>query len=177
MTDQQNMPMYSVDLDQIRAYIRSLMAERKITVAELARKTGIAKGTLDNFFDGTTKSPTFDKICTIIIALDGSVDEALGLKAPAAPAHPHMDFSALSAAHQLAMDAKTDHIRDLQNALIMERKKIKRMMWWQRLFIIENIGLVILFILDYNNHGWGYFRGMNWNPLTRNGGKITIQRG
>lgn len=175
MPDSQNMPIYSVDLDQIRAYIRSLMAERKITVAELAYKTKIAKGTLDNFFDGTTKSPTFDKICTIIIALDGSVDEALGLKATPAPA-PQMDFAALSAAHALAVDAKNAHIIDLQNALAMERKKIKRLMFWQRLCILENIALVILFLLDYYNHGWGYFRGslLHW---LKDGGKSVVFKG
>ena len=104
MTDMQNVPQYAVDLDQIRAYIRSLMAERKMTVAKLADKTGITKGTLDNFFDGTTKAPSFDKVCTMIIALDGSVDEALGIWHPAPVlAAPAMDFTALSAAHQLAM--------------------------------------------------------------------------
>ena len=180
MTDQQNTPMYSVDLDQIRAYIRGLMAERKITSAKLAEKTGVAKGTLDNFFDGTTKSPTFDKICTVIIALDGSVDEALGLKhAPTHTPAPAMDFTALSAAHALAIDAKNAHIIDLQNALAMERKKIKRMMWWQRLFLVENVILVLIFVLDFYNHDWGYFRGSLMNLLIdpANGSKTVIYRG
>lgn len=179
MTDMQNVPQYAVDLDQIRAYIRSLMAERKMTVAKLADKTGITKGTLDNFFDGTTKAPSFDKVCTMIIALDGSVDEALGIWHPAPVlAAPAMDFTALSAAHQLEMEAKDDHITDLRNALAMERKKIKRMMWWQRLFLIENIILVLVFVLDFYNHDWGYFRGsllnMLFNPA---GGKTTIFKG
>lgn len=176
MTDQQNMPIYSVDLDQIRAYIRALMAERKITVAKLAEITRIAKGTLDNFFDGTTKAPTFDKICTIIIALDGSVDEALGLKPTHVPAHvaQNMDFSVLSAAHALAIQAKDEHIIDLRKALAMERKKIKRLMFWQRLCVVENIALVILFVLDYYNHGWGYFRGLN---IFRDGSKIFSLKG
>ena len=179
MTDMQNAPHYAVDLDQIRAYIRSLMAERKMTVAKLAEKTGITKGTLDNFFDGTTKAPSFDKVCTMIIALDGSVDEALGIWHPApVPAAPAMDFSALSAAHQLAMEAKDDHITDLRNALVMERKKIKRMMWWQRILIIENVLLVLVFVLDFYNHDWGYFRGSLFNTLFNPaGGKTTIFKG
>ena len=79
MTDLQNVPTYMVDLDQIRAYIRALMAEKHITTAKLESITGISKGTLDNFFDGTTKAPSFDKVCTIIIKLGGSVDAAVGI--------------------------------------------------------------------------------------------------
>lgn len=179
MTDLQNVQQYAVDLDQIRAYIRQLMAERKITVAKLAEKTGITKGTLDNFFDGTTKAPSFDKVCTMIIALDGSVDEALGIwhPAPSQPA-PVMDFSALSAAHQLAMEAKEAHIIDLRSALAMERKKIKRMMMWQHLFIVENVILVLVFVLDFYNHDWGYFRGSLLNMLLNPaGGKTVIFKG
>lgn len=181
MDDMQNVPQYAVDLDQIRAYIRALMAERKMTVAKLADKTGITKGTLDNFFDGTTKAPSFDKICTIIIALDGSVDAALGIRpaAPASPAPaPAMDFSALSAAHKLALDAKNDHIADLHAELALERKKNKRLTWCQRLLVVENILLVLLFILDYCNHEWGYFRGGLLNTLFNPaGGKTTIFKG
>ena len=47
MQDQQKTPTYMVDIDQIRAYIRALMAEKKVTVAKLAEITSITRGTLD----------------------------------------------------------------------------------------------------------------------------------
>ena len=178
MTDSQNMPNVIIDYDKIRAYIRALMAKNKVSVAKLAEITKIAKGTLDNFFDGTTKSPTFDKICTIIIALGGSVDEALGVKPKASPEQTVMDLSVLTASHNNTIKAKDDYILDLRKALAEERKKIKRLMWWQRVLVAENLLIAFIFILDFYNHNWGYFRdsvfSMLFGPA---GGKNIIYKG
>lgn len=173
------MPIQSVNIDQVRAYIRSLMAEKNVTTAKLADISGIAKGTLDNFFDGTTKAPTFDKVAAIIIALDGSIDEAIGLKQPAPAAQQPADLNALLASHQNTIDAKNEFITALQEALETERKKVKRFMRYQRLFIIENIIIVFVFLLDYYNHDWGYFRGANIlnTFFPRDGSQTTIFRG
>ena len=121
MTDQLNPPTYMVDLDQIRAYIHAIMAEKRITVAKLAEITGIAKGTLDNFFDGSTKAPTFDKICTIIMKLDGSVDEALGISGKPRPAQPQMDLTHLLNAHNETIAAKNETIAGLKDSLTASR--------------------------------------------------------
>lgn len=174
-----NMPNQAVNMDQVRAYIRSLMAEKGITTAKLAEITGVAKGTLDNLFDGTTKAPTFDKVVTIIAALGGSVDEAIGLKSPAKPAPAPTDLTNLMASNQQTLDAKDEFIFALQDALKTERKKIKRLMLYQRLLIIENILIVFVFVLDYYSHSFGYFRGSTLLELLfpRDGSRLTIYRG
>ena len=146
MTDQQNVPIYMVDLDQIRAYIRALLAEKHVTIADLAHITGISKGTLENFFDGTTKAPTFDKVCTIIVKLGGSVDEALGIKAPAVVSTPPADLGRLLNAHQQIITAKEEHIADLRNELDIERGKVVQSAKWQKLFVAENILFTVMLV-------------------------------
>lgn len=155
----QDQPIYSVNLDEIRAYIRSLLAEKHLTVAKLAEITGISKGTLDNFFDGSTKAPTFDKVCTIIVKLGGSVDQALGLKQPIQSSTPQMDLTHLLAAHHETIEAKNETIAGLKQELAEERIKASKSLRWQKLFVTENIILAFLFVLDFFNHEWGYFRG------------------
>ena len=152
MTDQQIMPTYMVDLDQIRAYIRSLMAERHVTVAKLAEITGISKGTLDNFFDGTTKAPTFDKICTIISKLGGSVDSAIGI-ARSERSNFTADLDPVSEAYEQIIAAKDEHIADLRaevtglkDELAIEQDHSKQAGKWQKLFVAENIIFGVLLV-------------------------------
>lgn len=152
MQDQQKTPTYMVDIDQIRAYIRALMAEKKVTVAKLAEITSITRGTLDNFFDGTTKAPTFDKICTIIAKLGGSVDEAIGLKQTSLNNAPH-DIVHILNAHQEVVAAKNEtiaglksEVSDLKQELSEERQSFRRATHWQKMFVLENIVLAALFV-------------------------------
>ena len=152
MTDQQNVPTYMVDLEKIRAYIRALMGEKKVTVAKLAEITGISKGTLDNFFDGSTKAPTFDKVCTIIVKLGGSVDEALGVARAEQP-HQTMDLAPIFEAHAQVLAAKDANLADLRaevagisNELEHERSRVHQSAKWQKLFVAENILFAILLV-------------------------------
>ena len=152
MQDHQNVPTYMVDIDQIRAYIRAIMAEKKVTVAKLAEITSITRGTLDNFFDGTTKAPTFDKICTIIAKLGGSVDEAIGLKQDSLNNAPH-DIVHILNAHQEVVAAKNEtitdlkaEVSDLKQELSEERQSFRRTAHWQKMFVLENIVLAALFV-------------------------------
>lgn len=159
---QDNLPTVSVDLDKVRAYIREKMAESHVTTADLARKTGVAKGTLDNFFDGTTKSPTFDKICLIIMALEASLDEAVGLSSSQPVHHSRGIDGALIAeikeAHRNTLAAKDEHINHLNKELAAEQARSRRLTLFLRLFVAENILLVFIFLLDWFNPDWGYFR-------------------
>lgn len=153
MTDLQTVPTYMVNLDQIRAYIRSLMAERKVTVAKLAEITGISKGTLDNFFDGTTKAPTFDKVCTIIAKLGGSVDAAIGIARADQPVAAPVDMTPILVAHTQVVAAKDAHITDLRNEVVHlkgeltnEQNLSRQAGKWQKRFVAENLIFGILLV-------------------------------
>ena len=145
MTDQQNVPIYMVDLDQIRAYIRSLLAEKHVTIADLAHITGISKGTLENFFDGTTKAPTFDKVCTIIVKLGGSVDAALGMVRAEQP-HAASDLTYVIEANKQIIAAKDANLADLHEELEDTRARVKASAKWHKLFVAENILFTVMLV-------------------------------
>ena len=145
METAQNVPNYMVDLDRVRSYIRQLMAENKVTTAKLAEKTAISKGTLDNFFDGSTKAPTFDKVCTIIIMLGGSIDEALGLTRKEEEQKLQMvGIEHITAAHSETLSTKNEVIADLRTDLANERRKMMAIAKWQIAVSIESVVIAIL---------------------------------
>lgn len=67
--------------DRVRKYITQRMEARHMSMADLAKKSGLARSTIDHFFDCTTVSPAFDRVCQMVTAVGGSVDEATGKKA------------------------------------------------------------------------------------------------
>lgn len=152
----------TINLDEVRAYIRSKMAEQGVCTAELIRRTGIARGTLDNFFDGSTQCPSFDRVAAMILALGGSVDEALGVKKIASKEQVEAMRAGrtdMLAAHAETVGAKDDHIEDLHKRLEAIKNQNKRLLRWHRFFLVENIFLATLTIADILVPTFGYFRG------------------
>ena len=170
---------YAVDFENLREYIRTKMANaqpKRLTYADLAQKTQIPRGTIDNFFDGTTKRPSFDFVCALIWAVDGSVDEAIGLKlitpaAPAAPVPDHAvrDFATklveeLKAAHRISLDAKEQLITELKEENLRLRSNNQRLVRFHRFFVAENVvlalALAIILTVDAFNPHLGWIRSM-----------------
>ena len=58
---------------------------KKISIATVAKMTGYSVHTINNFLYGKTDDPHFFKLCRIIGALGGSVDEVIGLGAYSSP--------------------------------------------------------------------------------------------
>nr|DAQ30273.1 MAG TPA: Regulatory protein-modification, helix-turn-helix, transcriptional regulator, DNA [Caudoviricetes sp.] len=152
----------TINLDEVRAYIRSKMAEQGVCTAELIRRTGIARGTLDNFFDGSTQCPSFDRVAAMILALDGSVDEALGVKKIASKEQVEAMRAGradMLAAHAEMVGAKDEHIDDLHRRLEDVKAQNVRLLRWHRFFLIENIFLATCLLTDLLMPTLGYFRG------------------
>lgn len=152
----------TINLEEVRAYIRSKMAEQGVCTAELIRRTGIARGTLDNFFDGSTQCPSFDRVAAMILALGGSVDEALGVQKIVSKEQVEAmqeGRTDMLAAHAETVGAKDDHIEDLHRRLEDVKAQNKRLLRWHRFFLIENIFLAICLFTDLLIPSFGYFRG------------------
>lgn len=152
----------TINLDEVRAYIRSKMAEQGVCTAELIRRTGIARGTLDNFFDGSTQCPSFDRVAAMILALGGSVDEALGVKKIASKEQVEAmreGRTDMLAAHAETVGAKDEHIDDLHRRLEDVKAQNVRLLRWHRFFLIENIFLATCLLTDLLMPTLGYFRG------------------
>lgn len=158
MTQPEIQPKMPVDLDHIREYIRNKMINyqpKRMTSADLATKINIPRGTIDNFFDNTTKRPSFDLVCSMILAVGGSVDEALGLVSyESSPAHAVPDSAVkriadefvreIHAVHAGTIAAKSETIAELHAELDAAREETKKLSRFHRLFIGENVVFAVL---------------------------------
>lgn len=55
--------------------IQIFRKEAKMTIDELALRSGVPKGTINKIIAGTTKSPTFDNVKSLIHTLGHTLDE------------------------------------------------------------------------------------------------------
>ena len=167
----------SIDLDKVYTYCKDLQARKSITNAEIAERTNIPKSTIDNFFYGTTRNPSFQTLCAIIVAMEGSVDEAIGQKreektpSVAEPPQPvqqqpmrlslDISNSELDRSHEQTIEAKDKHIDNL-------RESNQRLRGTNRMLIaalvLENLAFASVLILDMLNPSWGYFRFQGFIP-------------
>lgn len=59
--------------------LKELKEESKMSTNEIAEKSGIPASTVSQILSGRTENASFDNVCGIVIALDGSVDELVGI--------------------------------------------------------------------------------------------------
>jgi transcriptional regulator with XRE-family HTH domain len=56
-----------------------LKDQRKLTNQQLADLAGIPVGTINRIMEGQTDNPSFQTVCDIVMVLDGSLDELVGI--------------------------------------------------------------------------------------------------
>lgn len=151
-----------IDIGRIRQYIQQKMDEKGITRNELTKNSKVARGTVDHFFDGSTVSPAFDRVCLLIMAVGGSVDEALGLerekKYVMVPSSGE-DKTETVDAYERLIRAKNAHMQELEQQNKRLREENRRLTRWHRVFIIENVLIALVTIADMMIPTFGYFRG------------------
>ena len=155
---------YAIDYDKLREYIRFKMANaqpKRLTVADLAAKTFIPRGTIDNFFDGTTKRPAFDFVCALIRAAGGTIDEAIGLIDPPPPPVPEKvpdslvqtvarQFThELKETHLQTLAAKDETISTLRADLAAKQRSIDTQALWHRFFVAENVVFAVALLVHF----------------------------
>ena len=123
-------------------YLKVLKNKKNLTNQELSDLSGVPIGTINRIMAGQTDNPSFQTVCDIVIALDGSLDELAGIKLPV----EKEDNSA-------ALNTETIRI---YRQLISTKDK-----WIHRQFIC--LCLLVLFILavlmiDLLNPSVGFFR-------------------
>lgn len=62
--------------------LKDLKEKSKKTNHEIAELSGIPESTVTRIFSGHTDNPSFQTICDIVLALDGSLDEFVGNNCP-----------------------------------------------------------------------------------------------
>lgn len=65
--------------------LAALKEARKLTNQQIADLSGVPLSTVTRIFNGQTDNPSFQTIIDIVTALDGSLDEIMGLKKPETP--------------------------------------------------------------------------------------------
>ena len=166
----------TLDYDHIREYLREKMANyqpKRMTVAELAGKINYSKSTVDNFFDGTTKRPPFDMVCLMIVAVGGSVDEAISHKPiPVIHVENHnasnetivtvmqQHMIDLKNSHKDAIDSKNETIVELRNEVARVREQNKKFSLYHRIFVAENVLLAAIVLIDLLVPTIGWFRAL-----------------
>lgn len=67
-------------IKMISTQLKELKDKRKLTNQQLAELSGVPVGTINRILSGQTDNPSFQTVCDIVMAMDGSLDELAGIK-------------------------------------------------------------------------------------------------
>lgn len=60
--------------------LKRLKEKRNLTTNQIAELSGIPASTISRIFSGSTDNPSFQTVCDVVIAMNGSLDELTGIK-------------------------------------------------------------------------------------------------
>lgn len=121
--------------------LKLLKEKRKLTNQQLSDLSGVPIGTINRILSGQTDNPSFQAVCDMVMAMDGSLDELVGIKeeAHAEKKGPGQDILSL---YQSMLESKD--------------------MWMHRLFVcccFLMLVIVGIVAFDLMNPTVGFFRG------------------
>ena len=123
-------------------YLKALKLKKNLTNQELSDLSGVPVGTINRIMANQTDNPSFQTVCDIVIALDGSLDGLAGIR-------PKKDSEAENAKY-------TPEIEAIYKQMIQSKDK-----WIFRLFVFSCVivaFIVFLLIFDLLNPNIGFFR-------------------
>ena len=116
--------------------------KRGLTNQQLADLSGVPAGTVNRILSGQTDNPSFQTICDLVLAMDGSLDELAGIEKD--PEEP---------------EAKAHASQDLIH--LYEKMIEHKNRWIHRLFVLACLlGSIFIFlvIFDLMNPALGFVR-------------------
>lgn len=122
--------------------LKLLKEKRGLTNQQLADLSGVPVGTVNRILSGQTDNPSFQTICDLVLAMDGSLDELAGIeKDPEGP----------------EAKARTSHdLIHLYEKMIEHKNR-----WIHRLFVLACLLasiFIFLVIFDLMNPALGFVR-------------------
>ena len=123
--------------------LKLLKEKRKLTNQQLSDLSGVPVGTINRILSGQTDNPSFQTVCDMVMAMDGSLDELVGIQQEIPQAEKKARAS--------------QEILSLYEAMIESKNK-----WLHRLFVcccVLTLVLILLVIFDLMNPSVGFFRG------------------
>lgn len=124
--------------------LKILKEKRKLTNQQLSDLSGVPVGTINRILSGQTDNPSFQTVCDMVLAMDGSLDEIVGIKET-----PDENAEKKVRANQ--------EILSLYESMIASKNQ-----WIHRLFVcccVLTLVLIFLVIFDLTNPAVGFFRG------------------
>ena len=116
--------------------LKELKELKKMSTNEISKKSGIPASTISRILSEQTESASFDNVCGIVIALEGSVDELVGIPG--------------------TQKEHSEELVDLyKDELEHERKLNRRLI---TLLVIVFLILFFLMVFDFLNGGIGFVR-------------------
>lgn len=64
--------------------LKEMKKRKNLSAIEISQKSGIPEATISRIMSGQTESPSFSTVVAIVKAMDGSLDELVGIPRPAA---------------------------------------------------------------------------------------------
>lgn len=134
--------------------LKELKDKRGLTNQDIAELSGVPLATVNRILSGQTPNPTFESVAEIVIALNGSLDELVGIRSPDEIPVPTMTERAIDG-YQMLLEEKDKRIHSLNEAVKNLRKEKTRI-----LFFIGGFVALIVFVLlfDLLNGHVGYIR-------------------
>lgn len=121
--------------------LKLLKERRKLTNQQLSDLSGVPIGTINRIMAGQTDNPSFQTVCDIVMAMDGSLDELVGIKEETLQ----------------EKKAANKEIIQLYESMLANKEK-----WMHRLFVCCCILIAVLIgivIFDLTNPQIGFFQG------------------
>ena len=133
--------------------LTELKASRKLTNQQIADLSGVPVSTVTRIFSGQTESPNLQTIADIVRALDGSVDELLGLRyEEKKEAATNTDLIEL---YKEIIRNKDEHLRSKDETIRAKDKAIKIM---GGMLIGVFVIILLVLIIDVLSGGFGFVR-------------------
>lgn len=97
--------------------LKKLKESRNMTVQDISKKSGIPASTVSRILSGQTETPYFSNIVDMVIAMEGSVDEIIGIKSATTPANnPLLELYERDLVHERMINRR---LRILLSAIVI----------------------------------------------------------
>lgn len=134
--------------------LKELKDKRGLTNQDIAELSRVPLSTVNRILSGQTDNPYFENVADIVIALNGSLDELVGILSPDDIPVPTMTERAI-AGYQLLLDEKDKRIHTLGDAVRNLRKEKTRILIFMGIFFSL---IVFVLLFDLLNGHFGYIR-------------------
>lgn len=103
--------------DMISDELKKLKESRNMTVQDISKKSGVPASTVSRILSGQTETPYFSNIVDMVIAMEGSVDEIIGIKSASTPTNnPLLELYERDLVHERMINRR---LRILLSAIII----------------------------------------------------------